>query len=71
MAKNQKEEVEKVKRNSPARKADVLKVSKSVKCQAAFASARGLSFRAIILAMGEAEDIYKKNGRLILGGKAN
>lgn len=71
MAKNVKEEVVKAKRHSPARKADVLKVSKSIKCMAAFASLRGLSFRSVIRVMGEADDSYKKNGRLILGGKAD
>lgn len=71
MAKNVKDEGEKVERSGKARKADVLKVSKSIKCQAAFASLRGLSFRSVIRVMGEADDIYKKNGRLILGGKAD
>lgn len=48
----------------------LLKVSKSIKIQAAFASLRGHSFRTTIRLLGEAEDSYKKNGRLILGGSA-
>lgn len=71
MTKNAKEEVVKAKRHSTARKSDVLKVSKSIKCQAASASMFGVSFRRVIRVMGEAEDSYKKTGRLILGGKAD
>lgn len=58
----------KVKRKGTGPKADVLKVSKSVKIMAAFASLRGFSKRQVIRIMGEAEDNYKKNGRLVFGG---
>lgn len=58
----------KVKRKGTGPKADVLKVSKEVKIMAAFASLRGFSKRQVIRIMGEAEDNYKKNGRLIIGG---
>lgn len=69
MAKAKSGDEIKVKGAGGGRKADVLKVSKSIKCQAAFASLRGLSFRSVIRVMGEADESYKKNGRLILGGK--
>ncbi len=51
-------------------RADLLKVSKSVKIAAAMGSLNGHSFRNTIRIMGEAEDNYKRYGRLILGGKA-
>lgn len=58
----------KVKRKGTSPKADVLKVSKSIKIMAAFASLRGLNKRSFIRIMGEAEDNFKKNGRLVFGG---
>ena len=58
----------KVKRKGAGTKVDVLKVSKEVKIMAAFASLRGFSKRQFIRVMGEAEDNYKKNGRLVFGG---
>ena len=58
----------KVKGKGTSPKAGVLKVSKAVKIMAAFASLRGVSKRQVIRIMGEAEDNYKKNGRLIIGG---
>lgn len=72
MAKNAKKKAENVgKEVKHHRRADVLHVSKSAKIMAAFASLRGFSFRQTIRALGEAEAEYKKNGRLILGGKAD
>lgn len=50
------------------RRADVLKVSKESKIWAAFASLRGINHRTMIKIMGEAEDNYKRYGRLIIGG---
>lgn len=58
----------KVKRKGAGTKVDVLKVSKGVKIMAAFASLRGFSKRQFIRIMGEAEDNYKKSGRLVFGG---
>lgn len=58
----------KVKRKGTGPKADVLKVSKEVKIMAAFASLRGFSKRQVVRVMGEAEDNYKRNGRLIISG---
>lgn len=63
-----KEQEVRVKRAKPVRAhRDLLKVSKSAKIMAAFGSLRGLSFRDTIRILGEAEESYKANGRLILG----
>lgn len=69
MAKKKEEApVVKVKKKGSAPKADVLKVSKSAKIMAAFSELRGVNKRGFILAMGEAEDNYRRNGRLVFGG---
>lgn len=44
-----------------------LKVSKQVKTMAASSALRGGSYKGFIRIMGEAEDSYKKTGRLVLG----
>lgn len=64
------EESEKITKRHKHVDRGLLKVSKSIKIQAAFASLRGHSFRTTIRLLGEAEDAFKKNGRLILGGTA-
>lgn len=52
---------------APSTKRNVLHVSKSVKIQATLAAMKGgISKRAMILALGTAEDEYKRNGRLVL-----
>ncbi len=52
---------------APSTKRNVLHVSKSVKIQATLAAMKGgISKRAMILALGTAEDEYKRSGRLIL-----
>lgn len=61
-----KEEV-KEKKKPTAPKGSVLKVSKRIKIMAAFASLNGFPKRQLIRMFGEAEDIYKKNGRLVFG----
>lgn len=69
MAAKKKEEAPvKVKKKSSVPKADVLKVSKGAKIMASFAELRGVNKRGFILAMGEAEDSYKRHGRLVFGG---
>ena len=61
-----KEEVVKTKK-TPAHRSDILKVSKSIKIMATLGEAQyGLSKRAIILALGHAEDNYKRYGRLVI-----
>lgn len=50
------------------RKADVLKVSKESKLWAATSSLHGINRRSMIRIMGEAEENYKKYGRLVMGG---
>jgi hypothetical protein len=58
MAKNEK---------APSTKRNVLHVSKSVKIQATLAAMQtGVSKRSLILALGNAEDEYKRSGRLVL-----
>lgn len=42
------------------------RVSKEAKVSASFASTRGVCKRTAILSMGEAEENFKKNGRLVL-----
>lgn len=60
-----KEESAPVKKKAPANRSDLLKVSKAVKIMATLGEAQyGLSKRAIILALGHAEDNYKRYGRL-------
>lgn len=68
MGKKKEEAPVKIKKKGTGQKADVLKVSKSIKIMAAFASLRGFSKRQFIRIMGEAENNYKKNGRLVFGG---
>ena len=68
MSKKKEAPVKAKKSKSDAPKSGTLKVSKSIKIMAAFASMRGLSRRAFIRLMGEADDIYKKKGRLVFGG---
>ena len=52
---------------APSTKRNVLHVSKAVKIQATLAAMKGgISKRALILALGNAEDEYKRNGRLVL-----
>ncbi len=58
MAKNEK---------SGTKRSNVLHVSKAIKQQATLAAMKGsISKRAMILALGTAEDEYKRNGRLVL-----
>ena len=64
-----KDNPEKEKRKPQARHLDnQLKVSKSVKVMATMAARRGYNFKEMIRLLGEAEDISKKNGRLVLKG---
>jgi hypothetical protein len=58
----------KVKKSNAPVRADVLKVSKAVKIAATMAEVRGFSKRKYIRIMGEAEENYKNNGRLVFGG---
>lgn len=44
-----------------------LKVSKSAKMMAASAELHGGSYGSMIRIMGDAEDSYRKTGRLVLG----
>ena len=58
MAKNEK---------SGTKRSNTLHVSKRIKQQATLAAMKGgISKRALILALGTAEDEYKRNGRLVL-----
>lgn len=57
-----------VKTKKGGSRADLLKVSREVKIIAAFATLRGFSMRKTIRSLGEAEDNFKKNGRLVFGG---
>ena len=58
MAKNEK---------SGTKRSNTLHVSKAVKIQATLTAMKGgISKRALILALGTAEDEYKRNGRLVL-----
>ena len=58
MAKNEK---------SGNKRSGLLHVSKAVKIQATLAAMKGgISKRALILALGTAENEYKRNGRLVL-----
>ena len=65
-----KEAVVKEKKKASAPKGRYMKVSKSVKIMATMAAVRGGNKRAVIRALGEADDSYKATGRLILGSKA-
>lgn len=66
MGKKKEEVPVKVKKKGNVPKNSVLKVSKSIKVMAALASLRGVNKRGLIRMLGEAEDNFKKNGRLIL-----
>lgn len=61
--------VEEKKKKPQARHLDnQIKVSKSVKAMATMAARRGYNFKEMIRLLGEAEDTFKKNGRLVLKG---
>lgn len=65
MAKKKEEAAPVKKKKAPAHRSELLKVSKAVKIMATLGEAQyGLSKRAIILALGHAEDNYKRYGRL-------
>lgn len=65
MSKKKEEAVQIKKKKTPAHRNDVLKVSKSIKIMAILGEARyGIPRRKTILALGHAEDNYKRYGRL-------
>lgn len=69
MSQKKKNDVVKEKKKPQARHLDnQLKVSKSVKAMATMAARRGYNFKEMIRLLGEAEDTFKKNGRLVLKG---
>lgn len=69
MSQKKKNDVVKEKKKPQARHLDhQLKVSKSVKVMATMAARRGYNFKEMIRLLGEAEDVSKKNGRLVLKG---
>lgn len=68
MSKKKEAPVKAKKSKSDAPKSGTLKVSKSIKIMAAMAALRGGNRRELIRLLGAAEDIYKRNGRLVFGG---
>jgi len=69
MSQKKKEAPVKEKKKKPqAKKSNTINVSKSVKIMATMGQLRGQNFRQTIRLLGEAEDEFKRNGRLILKG---
>lgn len=65
MGKKKEEAPLKTKKKGTGAKADVLRVSKSIKVMAAMASLRGFNPKQVIRVMGEAEQNFKNSGRLV------